>query len=236
MNKSLAFFGRDKQLKQLRRLYAQRKHVLVVGPAGIGKTALLRQIRQTCPVLLCEETSSLRRICDGIERQLGWNHYKLKVVERKNRLLAYLGRRGEPVAFDHVALTPPRISQFMGALGEQIPIWISCRSSVSTAIGHVWQHLYKFERIEISPLTAAETRRLILAAVAAGNIQKNARDHIRELHRMSRGNPRILEELLIELAAREYKIDSDFGLNLLALDREIHEIDLAVKAAAQENT
>lgn len=235
MNKSLAFFGRDKLMQKLRRLYVLRKHVLLVGPAGIGKTALLRQIRQTCPVLLCEETSTLRRICDGLERQLGWNHYKLNVIERKNRLLTYLDRRGEPVAFDHVALTTPRISHFMGTLGERIPIWISCRSSVADAIGHVWQHLYKFERVEVPPLTSAETRRLILAAVAAGNIQKDAREHIREVHRMSGGNARILEELLIELAEREYKMDSDFGLNLLALDRDIHELDLAVRAAQQNS-
>ena len=50
---------------------------------------------------------------------------------------------------------------------------------------------------------------------------------------MSQGSPRILEELLIELAAREYKMNSEFGLNLLAIDREIHEIDVAIKAAAE---
>lgn len=236
MNNSLAFFGREKQIEQLRSLHLRRRHVLLVGPAGIGKTALLRQVRQRCPVLLCEETSSLRRICDGLERQLGWAHRKLNVIERKNRLLAYLDRRGEPVAFDHVALTPPRVARFMGKLGDQIPIWIACRSDQAPEIGNVWEYLYKFTRVELPPLKAAETRRLILEAVAAGNIQSDARRHISELHRMSAGNPRILEELLIELAAREYKMDSSFGLNLLALDREIHELDIAVKAAAQESS
>jgi hypothetical protein len=234
MNDSGVFVGRARETVQLRRLYVQRKHVLIVGPAGIGKTALLRQVSQTCPLSLCEETSSLRRICDSMERQLGSNHSKLNIVETKNRLLAYLGRRGEPVAFDHVALTPPRVSRFMATLSERIPIWIACRSSISEAIGHVWQHLYKFARVEIPPLTASETRRLILEAVAARNIQKDAREHFRELHRMSGGNPRILGELLIELAARKYKLDSSFDLNLLALDRDIHEFALAVKAVAQE--
>ena len=235
MNKSFTFFGREKAIEKLRRLHAQRNHVLLVGPAGIGKTALLRQVRQRCPLSICEETSSLRRICDSLERQLGWTHRKLNVVERKNRLLGYLGRRAEPVAFDHVALTPPRVARFMGKLGEVIPIWIACCSDRPDDIGNVWEHLYKFTRVEISPLKAAETRRLILQAIAEKNIQSDARQHIRELHRMSRGNPRMLEELLIELAAREYKMDGSFGLNLLALDREIHEFDLAVKATAQES-
>ena len=50
---------------------------------------------------------------------------------------------------------------------------------------------------------------------------------------MSGGNPRILEELLIELAAREYEIDSSFDLDLLDLDRRIHEIDAAIKAVTE---
>src|SRR5438552_1108034 len=103
MNKSFAFFGRKREINELRSLYALRKRVLIVGPAGIGKTALLRQLRQQCPLLVCEDTSTLRRICDSLERQLGWIHHKLSVIERKNRLLAYLARGGEPVAFDHVA-------------------------------------------------------------------------------------------------------------------------------------
>src|SRR5439155_2476922 len=116
MNKNFGLFGRGKEIDQLLSLYASRKHVLIVGPAGIGKTALLRQARRHCPLLLCEETSSLRRICGSVERQLGWSHHKLDVIERKNRLLVYLERRGEPVAFDHVAHTLPRVARFVERL------------------------------------------------------------------------------------------------------------------------
>jgi len=224
MNKSLAFFGRQELIENLCVLYAQRKHVLLVGDAGIGKTALLRQVNQSCPMLLCEESSSLRRICDSLERQLGWTHYKLNVVERKNRLLAYVERRGEPVAFDQVAMIPPRVARFIGRLADHIPVWIACRSDRSKEIGRVWEHLYKFTRIELPPLTRAETSALIENAVAQGNIQADAREHTAYLHRLSKGVPRILEELLIELAARKYKIDSSFGRHLLELDRRIHEI------------
>jgi hypothetical protein len=233
MNKSFAFFGREKEIQELRSLYALRKHVLVVGPAGIGKTALLRQIRQQSPLLICEDTSSLRRICDSLEWQLGWVHHKLNVIERKNRLLAHLVRRGEPVAFDHVAHTPPRVARFMDLLAEKIPVWIACRSDRPHEIGHIWEHLYKFTRLELAPFAAEDTGQFILEAIAEGNIQPDAREHLDELHRMSEGNPRVLEELLVELAVREYKMDGPCGLDLLDLDRRIHEIDLAIKTAEE---
>lgn len=44
-------------------------------------------------------------------------------------------------------------------------------------------------------------------------------------------NPRVLEELLIELAAREYRLENSFGRKLLDLDRRIH--NAAVITAAQ---
>ena len=175
-------------------------------------------------MLLCEETSGLRRICDSLERQLGWTHYELNLVERKNRLIANLERRGEPVAFDQVALIPPRIARFIGRLADHIPVWIACRSDHSEEIGRIWEHLYKFTRIELPPLTRAETSALIENAVAQSNIQADAREHIAHLHHLSKGIPRILEELSVELAARKYKIDSSFGWRLLELDRLIHEI------------
>ena len=224
MNKSLAFFGRQGLIENLWVFYAQRKHVLIIGVEGIGKTALLRRVSQVCPMLLCEESSSLRRICDSLERQLGWTHCKLNVVQRKNRLLAYLERRGEPVAFDQVALTPPRVARFIGRLGDHIPVWIACRSNHSKEIGRVWEHLYKFTRIELPPLTRVETSALIENAVAQGNIQADTLEHIAYLHRLSKGIPQLLEELIIELSTRKYKIDSSFGWHLLELDRRIHEI------------
>jgi hypothetical protein len=233
VNKSLAFFGRDEQLARLRELYTLHKSVILVGPAGIGKTALLRQTRQSCPLLICEDSSSLRRICDCLETELGWTHHKLNVVERKNKLLAYLRRRGQAVAFDHVAFTPPRVARFIAMLNESIPVWIGCRSIQPDAIGRLWEYIYNFTLVEVPPLIFPEAQRLISAAAEARNIQEDACGHARELFAMSQGNPRILEELLIELAAREYKMDSEFGLNLLAIDREIREIDVATKAAAE---
>ena len=104
----LSLCGREKVIENFHALYAERRHVLMVGPPGIGKTALLQRLSETCPMLLCEETTGLRRICDSLERHLRRERDKLNVIERKNQLLACLERRGELVAFDQVGVTPPR--------------------------------------------------------------------------------------------------------------------------------
>jgi hypothetical protein len=76
----------------------------------------------------------------------------------------------------------------------------------------------------LPPLTRGETSALIENAVAQGNIQADAREHAAYLYQLSKGVPRTLEELLIELAARKYRMDSFSGRHLLELDRRIHEI------------
>lgn len=234
MNKSLSFHGRGKEVEQLRQLYADHRHAVIVGPAGSGKTALVRQVRQVCPLLHCEETSSLRRICDCLERDLGWRHYKLNVIERKNRLIDYLARRGEVVVFDHVALTPPRVARFMAHLAERVPVWIACRSTLAQDLGHVWQYLSRYVRVELPSLSPDETRVLVEASADAGHIQPDAKAHVAKIHRLSKGNPRLLEELLIELASRHYEMDKPFGRQLLDLDRRIHEIAHAADGSLEE--
>ena len=69
MNKSLAFFGRQGLIENLWVFYAQRKHVLIIGVEGIGKTALLRQVREqethTKVTEVTEVTEELSKLSNG---------------------------------------------------------------------------------------------------------------------------------------------------------------------------
>jgi hypothetical protein len=218
------FVGREKEIEQLRRSHAEHHHVLIVGATGIGKTALLQEARRHVSILLCEETTSLGKICERLEQQLDWTHRNMNVIERKNRLLPYLARRGELIAFDSVARTPPRVARFIARLAECIPIWIACRSDQRKAIGAVWEYIYRFERIEIGPFSLGETVKFVQSAIGAGRLSPLSHKSIAQLHRLSNGNPRVLGELLVELARREYRMDESFAHKLLDLDRRIHHI------------
>jgi hypothetical protein len=224
MNNSRSFVGREKEVERLRRSYSERHHLLIVGAAGIGKTALVRHAQQYCPLLLCEDTSSLRKICEALERQLGWTHRHMNVVERKNRLLPYLARRGQLVVLDAVSATPPRVARFIASLIERVPVWVACRSAQPKEIGAVWEYLYRFERIELLPLLITETGALLRSATRTDRMPALSRNHVSKLHRLAKGNPRILEELLIELGSRQYRLDESFDWKLLELDRRIHSV------------
>jgi predicted ATPase len=210
-------------VEQFRSLYSRRKNVLLIGPKGIGKTTLLREISQDLPLLVCDETSSLGRVCDCLERKFGCSPGEADIIQRKNRLLDRLEQQCEAVAFDHVAETPPRVARFIAHLIQKIPVWVSCRSDQRRQIGHLWEHLYNFARVEVPPLTLDETTAIVGKAVDSHRIQADARMHSDQLYHISKGVPGTLQALLTELAARRYKMDSEFGLWLLDLDRQIHE-------------
>jgi predicted ATPase len=220
---------RRKLIRQLFVMYQARRNVLLVGPAGIGKTTILREVHKNLPLQICEETTSLGSICDSLEAQLGWRHGKLSVVERKNRLLKYLEERGEAIALDHVAETPPRVARFIANLAQHIPVWIAARSTQRREIGHVWEYLYNFTRIDVPPFSLAETSALIRNAAASRTIQPDACQHCAEIHRISKGVPGFVAGLLSELGARDYKITRPFGFRLLELDRQIRELTSSSK-------
>jgi hypothetical protein len=160
-------------------------------------------------------------ICESLEQQLGWAHRKMNVVERKNRLLPYLLCRAQLVVFDGVASAPPRVARFIAHLSERIPVWITCRSPDRKQIGAVWEYLYQFERLQLGPLSPKETAVLLEATINAGRLPRSSRNHYSQLHRLSKGNPRVLEELVIELASRDYRLEDPFDRRLLDLDRRI---------------
>lgn len=96
------FVCRQKETARLCQLHAQRRHVLIVGPAGVGKTALVAQLRERLRLLISPGSAHLGGLCEGLEPQLSLGPAGLKLLARKQRLREALAaaahrsvRRGE---------------------------------------------------------------------------------------------------------------------------------------------
>jgi hypothetical protein len=232
MSLALPFVGRRKEAARLDRLHAQRQHALILGPAGVGKTALIHHAASRLPLLICPQSARLSDMVSALENQLGLEAGGQHLIPRKNRVLRALAGAQRTVAFDGVGWTTPRLSSFIECVMERATMWIATRSEHSWDIGHVWSRLGHFERVELHPFRPAETRAFVAAAVKSGLIPREALNIVEWLHRRSNGSPLVLRELLEELATGRYDLTNPHALKLLDLDRRIHEIFPANKEAA----
>jgi hypothetical protein len=223
-NLGLPFVGRRKEAARLRQLHAQRKHALIIGPEGVGKSVLVAFLRQSLGLLVCPQSEHLGSICASLEPQLGLVGRDLRLVQRKQRLRRALAEAGRTVVFDGVNWTTPKLSSFLELAMERAPIWICTRSEHSWDIGHFWTWLVRFEKIELQAFQPAETHELVIAAIQAGQIPREAMNIVEWLHHRSNGSPLILRELFEELATRSHDLSNTHALSRLDLDRRIHEI------------
>jgi len=228
VNLELPFIDRDKECAQLQRLHTSHKHVLILGAEGVGKSALVGYLRESFGLRVCPSSARLAEICDSLECELELESAQLHLVQRKNRLLKSFAGTKQTVVFDGVAWTTPKVSSFLEDVSEREPVWLCARSDQAGDIGHFWQFLWKFERVELRPFHLAETRALLEAAVAAGQIPAAALDAVERLQQLSVGNPRVLGELITGLASGHYDPHKKFDLRLLDLDRRIQHLPTPV--------
>jgi hypothetical protein len=221
---ALPFVCRRKEVSRLQQFHARRKHALILGPAGVGKTALVNHLKEKLDLLVCPRSEHFGSICESLEPQIGIAADDVKLPQRKQRLRRALAAAGRTVVFDGVNWTTPKLSSFLEFAMERAPIWICTRSEHSWDIGHFWTWLVRFEKIELRAFQPAETREFVVAAIQAGQIPREAMNIVEWLHHRSQGSPLILRELFEELAAHPYDLGNPHALRRLDLDRRIHEI------------
>ena len=220
----LPFVGREKEMARLRVLHAERKHVLVLGPSGVGKSALVRHMRGGLSLLVSAVSGHFGAICGSLEPEVGLEGAGLRLLERKRRLRAALGGCGRTVVFDGVGWTGPKVSSFIESVAERTSVWVCARSEHPWDIGHIWPLLARFARVEVRAFHLSETRALVEAAVRAWGVPGGALDAVERLHRLAGGVPHVLCDLLERLGTGLYDPHRLFDLKLLDLDRRIEHV------------
>jgi len=221
---TIPFVGRGREIARLRQLHKQRKHVLILGPEGVGKSALVEHLRDSLRLRVCPASERLREICEALEREFDLEAGDLHIVQRKNRLLKLLKGTKRAVVFDGASWTTPKLGNFIENVSERVPVWLCARSEHSWDIGHIWPLLVRFEHVELKPFHPGETQMLVEAAVRSGSVPADTLNIVSWLHRRAAGNPKVLCELLKEIARGHYDLRNAHALRLLNLDRRIHEL------------
>jgi hypothetical protein len=174
---------------------------------------------------ICPASERLSEICEALEREFDLEAGDLHIVQRKNRLLKLLKEAKRiVVVFDGASWTTPKLGSFIENVSERVPVWLCVRSEHPWDVGRIWPLLVRFEHIELKPFHPKETEKLIAAAVRENSVSEKTLEIVDWLHRRAAGNPKILCELLTEIAHGHYDLSHPHALRLLDLDRRIHEI------------
>ena len=212
-------------MARLRQLHQQRRHVLLLGAEGMGKSALVEQLREPLGLHVCPASEHLSEICDSLEHSLGLETGDLDLVKRKSRLLKWLkAEKRAVVAFDNAGWTTPKLGSFIENVSLCVPVWLCLRSEHPWDVGRIWPLLVRFEHVELKPFHPKETQKLVASAVGKKVVPEKTLEIVGWLHHRAAGCPKILCELLAEISRGHYDLGNPHGLQLLDLDRHIHEM------------
>jgi len=218
------FIGREPLLRRLGAMFRAGKHVLLVGPKGVGKSMIVAEIARTFPLLLAPRCGCLGDFLADLEPQAKLARDDLKLAVRVHRLAAALPKTGRALVLENVARVPPRVAHLVRVLLIHQPIWLVARSVMPLDLGHVWPYLFFFQRVDVPPFSVSETRAFLAAVEFEGDRTELLASALR-LHRLSAGHPGTLTSLVAELRMRTYDLRTTEGLRLLALHARISLVE-----------
>jgi DNA polymerase III delta prime subunit len=237
--KRTAIYGRDTELEELRQLLSQHRPFLFHGPAGVGKTILLRRLATEAPnMLYCGESSSSQIVFRTLAAELlaKENRHVVKacgirrlnaindksVVSLRGIVTEALSGRAYSVVLDH--LESP--SQFFATAVKDLCIRTAVRVIAVARSAHMEDVGF------LLPMFSERSARHALrnfdsetakefAAQIARELQLNAANReeaIEKIVRYSKGNPGAIIAMLEMAVSPKYVAQQHVKLSPLYID------------------
>ena len=225
--------GREKECAAINNFINQRKNIIIFGPEGVGKTAVLNKILTGFPTLnkLCSPES--KTLKESLLNFMAGASFDKKTVNEANilvlkKLFYEILARNKPeyIIFDHIESVEPKFYSFFAYLLEaKIPLIVLSRGLGKKEIGHLRMSSFNFEKVEISNMEKPVADVLVEHFIKEFGIKITKEDEFKkQIFYFSQGNPKIIKGLCF--LARDVKYQKSGGLDvkLMDLDRRISEV------------
>jgi len=233
--------GRHLLLARLAELLRNGMSVVLTGPSGIGKTAMLRALCQPCrriagTLLYCRDASSLRSTLRSLAEafrssaegpqddpsQVGGSLSKLTLAQLRKLVLPRLVSGPYIVLLDHPGEVHGSYTAFLDDLAERfrLRLVVATRSLVQADTGRLWWVTWNFQRIAVPPLSSIAASRLTEVLLGKHDIAlPDRKAFVLQAVRCSGGNPGLLTDLCRMAQESKYRIGGRINVRLMLLDR-----------------
>ncbi len=100
------FVGRAPLVRRLERMVRAGKHVLLVGPAGVGKSMLVDQVTRRYPMIRAPHCGCFGDLLAEVEPQMGLDAEGLTMAKRVHRAAAALPKARRALVLENVRRVP----------------------------------------------------------------------------------------------------------------------------------
>jgi len=220
--------GREQEFRLLGEWIGQRKNILVLGPEGVGKSAILEHLLAAGTLkraLYSKRSTTLKETLANIaEFALGSKNLRQENISSlKKMCYGILAASPQYAVLDHLVWVEPKFYGFLTYLKErEITFITATRAPNKKEIGHLWMGLYDFEKLEIKNLDQTGTSQWIDSCAESFDLKlHDAANFKKEAFTISRGNPKIIKELCRLAGDEKYYAKGSWDLKLMDLDRRI---------------
>jgi hypothetical protein len=221
--------GREKECALIRKLTERRNDIIIFGAAGVGKTSIIRKLiaeRGADGFLYSKSGATLKEALLGLIAFSGdpsKDGEKKSILALKKICYGILDSHAGYVVFDHVDWIEPRFYGFLSYIRDKdLPLMIVSRGVDKKHIGQLWRSSYTFEKVEMTNLDKSNTEQLIRRRVSALCLQiADMSAFMREVFRISSGNPGIVKQLCMLAKDEKYYAKGYPDVKLMDLDRRI---------------